>query len=628
MWTTRLVILTLLLAVMPLFLASGGPSWEDRYTPLSAKITRERDKGLHGSLDQLVEWMTIKAADRDQARTLSAAAQNAGNPYWAERFAELIDDAQASANDSLQAAADRWVSTTADWMTAVARSSGAGVRVYQRAKQLGLDHARAREAVRCNVRFALGDIEYTPSRAIYTQRLYDHVLTDAGGATLPVTGDTVTSCLPRDAFRTTHEGYPSATAHKGLEAVEKIRAVATLFELFERNAATDLMNQYLKDAYCYFGAPSPFAAHGMRSLRSHVRLGEEYVLDDAKTFLLGLRGRLSGTVDVDEGGSQRPAPGAKVRVVDDDQVLTATADARGRYEIADAPISSRCSPVFIAATYRGKGVEDSYEGVLDTPSAGGKVDKDLVVPGGEWRVTGTLSIEIKEQLDCELSDKTSTSIHHEDEAYIAIVQLRAKEMNLATSPAYGSNAAGFAATGSIQARIQNFDTYTSPDTERRSTASGTAATGVTTQDVQLVIGRDLESMENKIEELGLKAGGGDKKALAELNHLLAGDLKNMNVLITATVLKQTRFPIRMTDHERHKDSEGGWRTTANDARTVDLPTFPGVALEFRGRFTSDGKGGEKIVAQTSRPEATKVYGGKCTRHVTHLGNLTLTKRPK
>jgi len=628
MWTMRLGILTLLLAAMPLLLSPGGPGWDERYAPLAAKIERERDKGLDGSLDQLVQWMTIKAADRDQAQTLSAAAQNAGNPYWAERFAELIDVAQVSANESLQAAADRWVSTDVDWMSAVDRSHGAGVRIYQRAKQLGLDHARVSAAVRCNVRFALADIEYSPRRGIYTLRLHDHVLTDPQGNTLPIRGDYVPSCMPRDAFRTTLEGYPSAPAHKGLEAVEKIRAVAVLFELFERNAATELMNQYLKDAYCYFQAPSPFAPHGLRSLRSHVRLGERYVLDDAKAFLLGLRGKLAGTVYVDEGGARRPAPGAKVKVVDDDQILTATADASGRYEIADAPISSRCSPVYVAATYRGKAVEDSYEGILDAPKSGEAVDKDLVVPGGEWRVFGTLSIEIKEQLDCELSDDTSTSIHHEDEAYLAIVQLRAKEMNLATSPAYGSNAAGFAATGSIQARIQNFDTYTSPQTQRRSTTSGTTAAGVTTADVQLVIGRDLEGMEARIEELGLEAGRGDKKALAELQRLLAGDPKHMKVLITAMVFKQTRFPVRTTDHVRQKDSDGVWHTTTNDLRTVDFPAFPGVALEFRGQFSSDGKGGEKIVAQSSRPEATKVYGGRCTRHVTHLGNLTLVKRPK
>ena len=115
--------------------------------------------------------MDIKAADRNRAQGLSASAGNAGNPYWEKMFLELMDDAQDSGESTLWTADSIFLTLRSgdSWQIAVDKSNRYGKPLYTKAKELNFDAAFVREAVRCLMRFALGNVE-TGNNPLYCDR--------------------------------------------------------------------------------------------------------------------------------------------------------------------------------------------------------------------------------------------------------------------------------------------------------------------------------------------------------------------------------------------------------------------------------------------------------------------------
>jgi hypothetical protein len=112
-----------------------------------------------------------------------------------------------------------------NWTNAVFKSNRYGKPLYTKAKELNFDAAFVREAVRCLMRFALGNVE-TGNNPLYCGRKmeigtqYD----DEGNFLMPQM-DFVMTCMPRSAFHKVSEGHPFAPTDIGLDAVEMNRRV-------------------------------------------------------------------------------------------------------------------------------------------------------------------------------------------------------------------------------------------------------------------------------------------------------------------------------------------------------------------------------------------------------------------
>ena len=633
----------LIVAIAFLFIAgvatfAGATDFEKLHRDLRWKVEREfNEPPGKGTLDQHKDWMKRKAADRDKARILAAQAQNEGSPYWAEQFHELADLAQESGNKNVRYAAGYYVYTIEGWTWAVSQSKEPGWPLYQYVKSLGLDADFVRETVRCNMRYAIGYVESNERDryCLYRGRSVQWGRTlDAEGIVRMPTLDADVSCLPRSAFHTDSEGYPQIEPDKGLEWVEEIREVCELFKLFEKSEATDLMNQYLKDAYCWvvdqpagaYPETPQSSLHRLRSLRWHYKLAEKHQLEESKRYLNGLKGTVYGMVEVDEGGTLRPANGAVVEIIDNDETLNTRADAEGRYEIKDAPISSRCSPVFISARYRGKTVEGRYEGVLDEPEVGGRVEKNIVVPGEEWIWNGALKVLLNEHFQCNKQQKGSEEVTREFFERNAAVMFRLKEFDLEGSPAarIADDLPDLKLSGTVQARSYYNYISNGPNTRRKDRMAGLGHASLRPGDVQISISRDIESMEKKIQALAMRGSTGDLKAIEEMNQLLTGSPEGGTaVVVVVTIQKEEPWKLKMHRLVEEKQ-EAGWKTTENSLNEMTFPFLPPVILDFKGTMTVDkASGAVQVAASGSKKDPVKEGG--CARIYEQIGSLSLTK---
>ncbi|MDH4266142.1 MAG: hypothetical protein OEW45_10935, partial [Deltaproteobacteria bacterium] len=546
---------------------AAGTDFEKLHRDLRWKVEREAyEPPGKGALELHKDWMRRKAADRDRARMLAAQAQNEGNPYWAEQFLEIAELAQGFANYNVRCAVGYYVYTTDSWRDAVEKSKEPGWSLYQYVMSLGLDADIVRKVVQCNMRFAIGYVEsnHQDVYCLYRGRVSGWGRTlDADGIVRLPTLDADVLCLSRSAFHTDCEGYPHADPDEGLGWVEEIREVCELFRLFEKSEATDLMNQYLMDAYCWlidkpagaYPETSQSSLHRYRSLRWHYKLAEKHQLEKSKQFLNGLKGTVFGVVEIDEGGVLRPANGAVVEIIDHDETFSAKTDAKGRYEIKDAPISSRCSPVFISATYRGKTVESRYEGILDEPKPDERVEKNLVVPGGEWQWNGSLKVSLNEHFQCSKRDKGAEEVTREFFERNAMVTFRLKKLDLEESPAarIADDLPDLRLSGTVQARAYYNNNSNTPESRRKDRMVGLGRENLRPADVQISISRDIESMQKKIEAIAKRGSAGDLKALEEMNKLLMGSPEGGTaVAVVVTIQKGEPWKLKMHRHVEEK----------------------------------------------------------------------------
>ena len=135
------------------------------YDRLLAKIEAERMMPSSGDsesqvFEEYLSWLGIKAADRDQARALASRYSMEGNPYWEERFLDLVWEAQESGESTLWSADRIFVRLKKEednsWTDALEKSELYGKKLFLRAGELGFDADYIRESVRCLMRFALG----------------------------------------------------------------------------------------------------------------------------------------------------------------------------------------------------------------------------------------------------------------------------------------------------------------------------------------------------------------------------------------------------------------------------------------------------------------------------------------
>jgi hypothetical protein len=609
-------------------------AWEKEYTALNSKIDKEepepRPKGTFG---EYLVWMERKAADRDKAKSLAAAASNAGNPYWEERFLDLVEKAEHNANVCINYAIGYYVTVGWQWMEAVERSNEYGGPLYQKAKALALDSNRVREAVRCNVRYALGDVESNSHNmmCLYRDRVVAHgTEKDAEGNWRMPRMDFDIYCLPRSAFHPEAEGEVNIDANEGLRWVEEIREVCRSFDLFEINEATDLMNEFLKDALCL---------SGRKDLGWYLSLAEKYQLGPAADWIKGFYGTVYGTVYLKEGTALQPAPGAKVTIWDLGREISATADAQGGYMLPKAPLCGRyCTPIRIGAVYKGRSTEDKYAGMLEQPDPKARQEKNLTILGGDWRWTGTVAIEVLEQANCSLdeSDKKSTKLfyEHEETIQVATMQVAWGKDDILQKPvdalagSFSANLSNLRQVSSNSPIVQIQGTlYGGGYMLEKSTLRGNGLQALTAEIARIEITRDFESMEGEIERLGKLAGAGDMKALEQMNALLSGEPANgEQLLVHVIITPDQKMTAESTELRETKSGLNPKKIERND-RNQSSMLIPGLAMEFRAKFVRDPNGRHRIEGSSSVPEKSRSgTKPKCPDAMTtRIGNIRLER---
>ena len=370
-------------------------NWEQTYNELKAKIAKEYsepvDKGYMDSapkdLSRYLHWMGIKAADRNRAQGLSAAASNAGNPYWEKKFLDLMEEAHNSGESTLWKAVSIFMRLKNDdtWGTAVHKSDYFGKSLYTRAKELNFDAPFVRETVRCLMRFALGDVEQG-RMALYCGRSLEHgtQYDDEGNLIMPDMDFDVT-CLPRSAFHMSSAGRVCIPTDIGLSWVEQIRDVCEWFQLHEANEATDLMNQFYEDSMCL--APPNVPKQGHRNF--YRKLAQEYKLQKSIDYNKGFYGELYGKVEIEAKGRRVPAANAIVTVTipNDGETRTAETDSEGNYEMEDVLLHKDCSPFKITAEHGQDKIVDSFDGPLEEPDPSYRHEKNLTIRKGDLLCT-------------------------------------------------------------------------------------------------------------------------------------------------------------------------------------------------------------------------------------------------
>jgi hypothetical protein len=84
----------------------GEVDWQNEYNQLKAKIEKEynqprRNGAVSKVVQDYVDWLGIKARDRQKATEFAGKDQLASNPYWHNRFLDLATAAQDSGDSTV-----------------------------------------------------------------------------------------------------------------------------------------------------------------------------------------------------------------------------------------------------------------------------------------------------------------------------------------------------------------------------------------------------------------------------------------------------------------------------------------------------------------------------------------------
>jgi len=296
----------------------------------------------------------------------------------ADDFYQLYEKAQQSGNSTVNGASMKFIRLRDNdyWEDAITNVRYFGRKIFTVAEKWGFDVEYPRERSRCLLNFAIGDIEAnTRGFGLYEDRELVFGYRDKDGNICLPDRDFNVMCERRVEFVRLSEGKPSKKLFIGLQFVDEIRKECTWWGFKgERQDATDLMNEYYKDALCKIPPHKNKMGH-----QYFLNIAKEYELSKSVEYNEGFYGNLYGKVEVLKNGVRKPAPEAKVTVSDFDQTWSAKADAKGNYEINDVILHKDCSPFNISAIYEGDWVYDQYEGPLEKPDNGHKHRKDLLI---------------------------------------------------------------------------------------------------------------------------------------------------------------------------------------------------------------------------------------------------------
>lgn len=652
--------------------AAHATDWQAEYTQLKAKVEAEEGEPHHNGwvskdFEEYIHWLGIKAADRDRAQGLAATAGNAGNPYWEERFLDLVELAQDSGESTLWMADYIFLRIRTktggiagdNWHDAVFKADHYGKRLYLRAQELGFDADYVRESVRCLMRFALGDVE-TGYVGLYNGRVKRHgTQYDSEGNLLMPNMDFDILCLPRSAFHTESEGTQGDAVDRGLSHVDQIRDICEWFELFEYNEGTDLMNQFLQDFLC------DDKHNPDKGLQWYLALAQKYKLKKSEEHILGFYGTVRGKVEIQEGKRHKAASGAKVYIKDKPKTLETTADDKGRYEIGEAPLHCKCSPYPISAEYEGDRVDSKYEGPLKQPMPSWRHKKDLFIPGSGYEWSGTLSLEVTRRFQCNAEEQTSELGRREVRANDEITQkvnltIGMDDFDLTKQPAIPGTHLIRDASGEMNGQ-HNKDHFTASRSDktwcysqkwispgswntRYETWSGQVDRQIKKENINLLITKDMElnkeAMQDLQKQMQEAAKNNDMAAIQELKGQMVGMVQGNQDNNTIPIRIRIEIVFDITEKDLVKMT---WEYKGDDVcletddknesgtNNIELPIALPMAIEMKGTYTRGKDGRDIITANINKTENSQsdFYKEICPDVITTInGQINLERLRK
>jgi hypothetical protein len=413
-------------------------NFEAIYNTLKTKIEKEEAEPRWPDINQVeayVKWMGIKAADRDNARAISLRANQAGNPYWEQKFINLALDAQNSGELTiwqgvLKLMRGYWQNRRESWSHCVyVAGPFVGETLYHSAVANGFSTEDIVERARCLMRQATQDLE---ANWLYTnhESFLGHY--DPDGFQVLPDGDWDSDCMRRGEFTTTSQGDPLMPADKAMEWVQEVRVICQFYHLNgEFDDATDLMVQYIKEKQVLCLKPSG------EGHQWYIDLAKEYELDGAKEYMEGFYATIKGKVEKEKNGLRVPAAGAEVEfeAPKDQRTWKTKTDTEGNYKIEGVILHKSCGPFIITARGDGCFRLEDVAGPLEEPDKSYELEKNLLLECGVEAYKGTINVikswDYKKTAD---DGTTSTYTGKQTISYTGIFKLHPMMQDAAGQP--------------------------------------------------------------------------------------------------------------------------------------------------------------------------------------------------
>jgi hypothetical protein len=392
---------------------SAQENFEALFNALKTKIEKEEAEPRYPDLNQVeayVKWMGIKAADRDNARAISLRANQAGNPYWEQKFINLALDAQNSGELTiwqgvLKLMRSYWQNRRESWDHCVYVAGPlVGQTLYNSAVTNGFSTEDIVERAKCLMRVAIQDLE---ANRLYLNHESFLGKYDSEGFQVMPEGDWDADCMRRGDFTTTSQGDPMVPADKAMEWIQMVRVICEFYHLnAEYDDATDLMIQYLKEKEVLCLKP-PNEGH-----QWYIDLAQQYELDKAKEHMDGFYATIKGKVEREKNGTREPVADAEIEfeAPKDQKVWTVKTDNSGNYKIEGVILHKNCGPFILTARGDGCFKLTDVPGPLEEPDKSYELEKNLLLECGVEGYTGRITV----------TKSWNYTIHHDDytETYI------------------------------------------------------------------------------------------------------------------------------------------------------------------------------------------------------------------
>lgn len=607
--------------------------WAGEYARLKSVIDDNYNKppNTESNFEVWLQWIETKAQHRNQVAAVlnqintlyNQDPDNKEYNEWTQKFFELLTRANESGRNTVEGAAMKFIrmKDCEGWEYAYRTVNNWGRRLYMKAKACDFDTHLTRERSRCLINYSIGDLESScMGGGLYGDRdLRFGYFDEEGNMNLPDRNFNV-ECERRGEFERFSEGHPQMTIDWSITAINLLRDECEWWEFMaEKQDATDLLNEYYKDALCKV-PPHKY------------KMGHKYFLDLAEEtegmepsveYNEGFYGTLYGKVELKEDEQLNPAPGAKVTVNDYDQTWTTSADAQGKYEIKNVILHKDCSPFDISAEYEGDWVYDTYEGPLEKPDKSCRHEKNLVIiPKREYEWSGVITINSLVQLDCEKEIDDATEKNGKSSGTIRktrkikldeYLNFRAKDKGQGTSMIqFIMN--DMEVEGNIMANY--FDLYEKTSSSKYSESyeiektEGHHIFKASNKYLTLqIVKQNLTNEQNiqDIQNIATQAaqGGYDEEAIEAMNKKLdkmMNDDQNSTVKIIVQYSCLQSGQITFYQHREHTSKANGKVVDTDSETTKEGPLVFPLAIEMDGNLTKNKDGSIQVTGQFFKPD--------------------------
>ena len=637
--TYFLVILLGAFLMITMLPVTGQKDWSSEYQRLNVLIDQHLDDPAPSENDFEIwlNWIRIKAQHRNQVKAVldeinALYMQNPDNAYynqWVQNFYGLLEEANNSGRRTVEGAAMKLIrfsrtNKCEGWEYAARKVKEYGRELFTTASNCGFDTYLVRERSRCLINYSIGDLESScMGGGLYGDRDLRHGYMDEEGFMRLPNRNFSVECERRGEFERFSEGRPQQTIDWAITAVDLLREECDWWSFSgEKQDATDLLNEYYKDALC-------------KQPPHKYKMGHKYFLDLAKEtegmqpsvdFNEGFYGTLYGKVQIREDGVLKPAPYAKVFVDDFEQKWNTTSNAQGEYEIDDIILHKDCSPFHISAEYEGDWEYDTYEGPLEEPDKSYRHKKDLIIrPKRQYQWTGTITLHYTEKLNCdreiEYESKTSSGsiARNIDRMFDASLSFQANDRGTGTAmiqlimndmEVQGTIMAHYNTLYELKSKSKNNSLY---ETDMSSAQQMFMASN---KNWTVQVANENMADPAKLQKLAMEAmqSGGSESEVEALN-------KKMDEMMNATnasvkiVIQYFGVENGIISHYKHREHTSKiMGTTIDEHSEIARPgpiTMP-IAVEMNGNLVKDEKRGTvKITGQFFKSEEVQGIDKEC-----------------